>query len=293
MSSPVIYTDLDGTLMDHYSYDSDLAMPTLNSLLKRGIPVIPCTSKTREELRPICSTLGLGGPFIVENGSAVWVPSDWGLNSPKSAVHVDGYWYHVLGLPRAMVRRRLAFLDAEWGNRYQSLSDLTIKQVASITGLDKTAAALAKDRLFCETLVWLGTSADREAFAQQVQSLEMRCVAGGRFVHVLASGGKAEAMHWLHEKIKSELLMDAVSVAAGDACNDIEMMEAADFALVVRSPVHDPPRPKRSEGLVISDAVGPAGWAEGIEALIERIEEENGIGRLLSERDDHNAPQFG
>jgi len=46
---------------------------------------------------------------------------------------------------------------------------------------------------------------------------------------------------------------------------------------------------RRRGGLVISDIAGPAGWAEGMEALIERVEEEEDRDRLLSKRHDHNA----
>ena len=67
------------------------------------------------------------------------------------------------------------------------------------------------------------------------------------------------------------------------------MLEVTDLALLVRSPGSEPPKPKRQGGLVISDAMGPAGWAEGIEALIARVEEEEDRGRLLSKRHDHNA----
>ena len=47
MSSAVIYTDLDGTLLDHHTYSFDAARSTIAALSERGIPVIPCTSKTR------------------------------------------------------------------------------------------------------------------------------------------------------------------------------------------------------------------------------------------------------
>jgi predicted mannosyl-3-phosphoglycerate phosphatase (HAD superfamily) len=190
-----------------------------------------------------------------------------------------------------MIRRQLAILNIEWGNRYQSLCDLSDKQVAAVTGLDLESAARAKQRQHSETLVWLGTPADRNAFAAQVEALDMRCVEGGRFVHVLASGGKAEAVSWLHHKMRRERpdLERARSLSAGDAENDVEMLEVTDFALLVRSPVNEPPTVRRRGGLVISDIAGPAGWAEGMEALIERVEEEEDRDRLLSKRHDHNA----
>jgi predicted mannosyl-3-phosphoglycerate phosphatase (HAD superfamily) len=137
----------------------------------------------------------------------------------------------------------------------------------------------------------LGTPADRKAFAAQVEALDMRCVEGGRFVHVLASGGKAEAVSWLHHKIRRERpdLERARSLSAGDAENDVEMLEVTDLALLVRSPVNQPPTVRRRGGLVISDIAGPTGWAEGMEALIARVKEEEDRDRLLSKRHDHYA----
>ena len=291
MSRAVIYTDLDGTLLDHHTYAFSEAQPTLTALLERGIPIIPCTSKTRAETLNLMQTMGIDGPMIVENGAAIWVPLDWGLERPAGSDSDAHAWCHSFGLSRGMIRRQLAILNIEWGNRYQSLCELSDRQVAAVTGLDLESAARAKQRQHSETLVWLGTPADRNAFAAQVEALDMCCVEGGRFVHVLASGGKAEAVSWLHHKIRRERpdLERARSLSAGDAENDVEMLEVTDLALLVRSPVNEPPTVRRRGGLVISDIAGPAGWAEGMEALIERVEEEEDRDRLLSKRHDHNA----
>ena len=291
MNSAVIYTDLDGTLLDHHTYAFDEALDTIKVLKHRGIPIIPCTSKTRAETLSLMKTMGIDGPMIVENGAAIWVPLDWGLERPEGSDSDAHAWCHSFGLSRGMIRRQLAILNIEWGNRYQSLCELSDKQVAAVTGLDLESAARAKRRQHSETLVWLGTPADRKAFATQVEALGMCCVEGGRFVHVYASGGKAEAVSWLHHKIRRERpdLERARSLSAGDAENDVEMLEVTDLALLVRSPVNEPPTVRRRGGLVISDLVGPAGWAEGIEALIGRVEEEEDRDRLLSKRHDHNA----
>ena len=291
MSGAVIYTDLDGTLLDHHTYAFDEALETIKVLKDRGIPIIPCTSKTRVETVSLMQAMGIDGPMIIENGAAIWVPQDWGLERPAGSASDADAWCHSFGPSRSMIRRQLAILSIEWGNRYQSLCDLSDKQVAAVTGLDLDGAARAKQREHCETLIWLGTPADRKTFAEQVETLDMRCLQGGRFVHVLTSGGKAEAVSWLHHKICRERpgFDGAISLSAGDAENDVEMLEVTDLALLVRSPVNEPPTVRRQGGLVISDTEGPAGWAEGIEALIERVEEEEDRGRLLSKRHDHNA----
>ena len=45
-----VVTDLDGTLLDH-SYSWEPARSTISALKQQGILVIPCTSKTAEEVR--------------------------------------------------------------------------------------------------------------------------------------------------------------------------------------------------------------------------------------------------
>ena len=145
MSMAVVYTDLDGTLLDHYTYAFDEALETIKSLRARGIPIVPCTSKTRAETVSLMQDLELDGPMIIENGAAIWVPDAWGLIRPEGAdddVNARA-WSHCFGPPRGMIRRQLAILNIEWGNRYQSLCELSDKQVMAITGLDAASAARA------------------------------------------------------------------------------------------------------------------------------------------------------
>ena len=66
-----VVTDIDGTLMDH-NYDLTPAISTINWLKTLGIPVIPCTSKTANEVRTLRKEIGLNYPFIVENGGAIY-----------------------------------------------------------------------------------------------------------------------------------------------------------------------------------------------------------------------------
>lgn len=49
-SDTVIFTDMDGTLLDHHTYSFAAAVPTLDKLKTQGTPVIPNTSKTFLEM---------------------------------------------------------------------------------------------------------------------------------------------------------------------------------------------------------------------------------------------------
>ena len=44
----LVFTDLDGTLLDHHSYSHAAALPGLERLRGLEVPVIPVTSKTRD-----------------------------------------------------------------------------------------------------------------------------------------------------------------------------------------------------------------------------------------------------
>ena len=50
MSDMLVFTDLDGTLLDHHDYSYDAALPTLRRLKKANIPLIFNTSKTAAEV---------------------------------------------------------------------------------------------------------------------------------------------------------------------------------------------------------------------------------------------------
>ena len=102
MSSAVIYTDLDGTLLDHHTYAFHEAMETIKGLKDRGIPIIPCTSKTRAETVNLMQAVGIDGPMIIENGAAIWVPQDWGLERPEGSESDADAWCHSFGPSRAV-----------------------------------------------------------------------------------------------------------------------------------------------------------------------------------------------
>ena len=71
------------------------------------------------------------------------------------------------------------------------------------------------------------------AFADQ--ALDLRCLQGARFVHVLGADGKARGQ-LATSKVRAEPdFADAVGISAENADNDIEMLEVTDLALLIRS----------------------------------------------------------
>lgn len=58
-------------------------------------------------------------------------------------------------------------------------------------------------------------------------------------------------------------------IALGDAETDIPMLNAADIAVVVRSPRHEPIEVRGKERTIVTDGVGPIGWNTAVLDLLD------------------------
>ena len=67
MPKVVIYSDLDGTLLDYDSYSFKASAEALDLIRSKNIPLILCTSKTRKEIELYRRQLNNDYPFISEN----------------------------------------------------------------------------------------------------------------------------------------------------------------------------------------------------------------------------------
>ena len=67
----VIFTDLDGTVLNHHNYAYEAVLPLLEQLQLRGVPVILNSSKTLSELEVWQRRLHLHTPMIAENGGVI------------------------------------------------------------------------------------------------------------------------------------------------------------------------------------------------------------------------------
>ena len=74
---PIVFTDLDGTLLDHNTYSYEPAMPALARLAELKVPVVLASSKTRAEMAVFQAELQFGAPMICENGGGIHWPIDW------------------------------------------------------------------------------------------------------------------------------------------------------------------------------------------------------------------------
>ena len=71
----LVFTDLDGTLIDHDTYDWTPAKPAIEALKKFSAGLVLASSKTAAEMGPLRAKIGANRwPAIVENGAGVLPP---------------------------------------------------------------------------------------------------------------------------------------------------------------------------------------------------------------------------
>jgi len=265
----LIATDLDGTLLDHHSYAFDPALPALSLCTEKNIPVIFNTSKTSAESCRLRRRLENHHPFIVENGSAAYIPVGYFEHMPEGCTETDGLWVHRFGKALPDILNALAELNTEHPFNYTGFSDWDAQQVAEHTGLSLQAAGEAKQREYSEPLLWQGDDEQLLLFRSEVEKRGMKLLRGGRFLHVLGDTDKGQAIRWLKRLYEQASSQPLTLVALGDSDNDIDMLQAADIAVIVRSPVREAPLLSSNNRIVHTRGYGPQGWNEAIIQLLD------------------------
>jgi len=265
----LVFTDLDGTLLDHETYAHEPASEALAELAARGIPVIPNTSKTIDEMLVWRTRLALDGPFIVENGSALVLPVDhpeWPIDAATGVRDERGFHVVTFGTTIATIKARLNELDVARRYDCDAFSQLDVAAVAAATGLDLAAATQAKARRFSEPLRWRDDDAALARLVAELAAAGLRAIRGGRFVHVIGDTDKGVALERTARLYAADGAGDVTTIALGDSPNDAEMLNAADIAVVVRNPHASKPSLTRDASLYTS-AAGPGGWQEAFDVL--------------------------
>ncbi|MFW2587986.1 HAD-IIB family hydrolase [Sagittula sp. SSi028] len=257
----IVFSDLDGTLLDHASYSWQAAEPALAQLAKREIPLVLATSKTAAEVERLHSALALGDtPAIVENGAGVY--------RPGQPLQAEG--------DMATIRAALARTPQDLRAHFLGFGDVDAEGVAAMTGLPLDSAAMAKQRMFSEPGQWSGTDAQRLAFVQNLAAQGVSARYGGRFLTLSLGRTKADAMREVCRELGG-----TVTIALGDAPNDTEMLQEADHGVIVRNDhgVGLPTLDGEATGRIRrTDAIGPAGWNEAILALLNELEQDESHG---------------
>ncbi|MBI2685146.1 MAG: HAD-IIB family hydrolase [Acidobacteria bacterium] len=241
----VVFSDLDGTLLDRDTYSFAQAKPAMTHLRARKIPLVLVTSKTRAEVTALREEMGNTDPYIVENGAAVVIPGGADI---------------VMGSTAAAAREALRKASEASGVRVRGFREMPLGEIRARTGLEAKVAELASRREFGEPFVVL--EGDVSLLDAALRAQGFRMTRGGRFFHVLGGCDKGKAALAL-----AAFLNDEDTLGLGDAPNDVVFLREMRRAVIIPSPHLEAMRAALPDAAVAPEA-GPAGWNQAVLDLV-------------------------
>ncbi len=275
----IVFTDLDGSLLDHHGYSHAGATPVLARIRKEGIPLIIVTSKTRAEVEEIRRELGNADPFIVENGGAAFFPQSGPYRFLAAGEEAAGYRRIQFGRSYGEIRDFLAAFKSEGGYRriIKGFGDLELGDIMALTGLDADRAGAAKRREFSEPFLIAGetdaaaAAACLRELAAEAQRQGFEITRGGRFHHLLGAGqDKGRAAAATMETMRGLAGGRITTVGVGDSENDLTMLAAVDIPVLIPHPHRGFPAGAPA-GAVRATRPGSEGWNEAVGKVLDEL----------------------
>jgi mannosyl-3-phosphoglycerate phosphatase len=266
----IIFTDLDGTLLDKETYSFELARPALQMIKQKGIPLVLSSSKTRTEIELYRKELENAHPFVSENGGAVFVPKGYFSFSFPYDRELGEYFVLELGTFYPIILEILDSIKKETGIPIKGFSDLTEEELSSISGLSLGETEFAKKREYDEPFIIEGGEREIETVRRKIEGKGMNYVWGGKFHHILGKNDKGKAVEILKELYENEFFSIS-TVGIGDSLNDIPMLLAVDHPIFLKEKEGISPEIPLKNMLQV-DGTGPQAWNEAILNILSEFQ---------------------
>jgi mannosyl-3-phosphoglycerate phosphatase len=266
----VIFTDLDGTLLDPISYSWKAARSALTVIKKKAIPLVICSSKTRAEIEMIRRSLDNHDPLICENGGGIFIPKNYfGFSFPS---HKETTHYKIieLGAPYAQLRKVLRTVAQQTGVELKGFGDITADEIAAQTGLPIEEAQLAKQREYDEPFILTGNEEQKKHILQLITRLGLHWTRGSRYYHLTGTHDKGKAVKFLADLYKQKD-GKVMTIGLGDSLNDLPMLQVVDYPILVQKPGGQYEESVRLSGLIKAQGIGPEGWRTAVLKLLASV----------------------
>ena len=270
MTTPklVIFTDLDGTLLDRDTYSFSAAKPALHLIRLKNIPLVLSSSKTRAEIEVYRKQLENAHPFVSENGGAVFIPKGTFSFPYPYDKELEEYFVLELGTSHPQIIEALESIKKETGIPIKGFSDLSEKEISSLCGLSVKEAKLAKRREYDEPFLIEGGEKEIEVVRGKIEKKGMSCLWGGRFYHIVGKNDKGKAIEILKELYENQFFSIS-TIGIGDDLNDIPMLLVVDHPILLKG--EDDPSPEKLppvQNLTIVEGTGPEAWNKAILRIV-------------------------
>lgn len=273
----IIFTDLDGTLLDHRTYSYSEAEEALKIIREKKVPLILCSSKTRDEIEVYRKKFSNNEPFISENGGAIFIPEQYkGLKCKFDKID-NGYLVIEIGSEYRILAEIFEKIRKNTSVEIKSLNEFAIDQIVKLTGLNMEEALLATKRGFSLPFIVNGEEKEAKNIKNKILSLGFNYTEGVRFIHLMGSNDKGKAVKILVDIFKrNQPETKIITVGLGDSLNDLPMLEAVDRPFLVKKLSGNYEKRIKVENLIYANGIGPVGWNKAVLSLFNTQKKDKG-----------------
>ncbi len=262
----LVFTDLDGTLLDSLSYSYAASLRGIELLRERGAALVLVSSKTLPEMEPLHRELSLDSPLVFENGGGIAYPK-------KRISGRNRFRVEISGLSAEELAVRLRSFEDLIGHPTRTIFQMSVKEISEATGLNKESVERARMRRASLPFILPGvggiTPERMERINKKARREGLVFTRGDRFFHVSSrDSNKGEAVKRIMAYYrKGSGGASIVSLGIGNSENDIPMLKAVRHPYLVR----------KSGGsfvetgldCTVTEAAGPAGFTEAVESFFQ------------------------
>jgi mannosyl-3-phosphoglycerate phosphatase len=249
-----VFTAVDGTLLDSRTFEAGESRATIQRLLAAGIPVVPMSVMTLDELAPIAASLGLQTAMVIEAGGAIarWKDGAWDVEPCGPPVET--------------------FLDVITDIEDRSGADLLVysamehSAAAKVSGRSGEMLQASTRRAFSEPFVI--ENGDLEAVRRAAEEIGFSVRRGRRFLHLCRQCDEGEAFSRLREELQCE-----IAIGVGGSLVDAEFLLRTEIPIVIpdASGDVDPDLLARVPAARVAPAPAPLGWATAVEEALRTV----------------------
>ena len=258
----LIFTDLDGSLLDRDTFKFDEIKDYIRQLISKGIFIIPNTSKTEEEILEFNSDLGSSLPFISENGSSINGLNLLNKDLPQELI-LSREKEILLEIFKKTVSPNLQ-------NKCKWLSEMDTRNQSLILGLEHKKLKMALDRKFTLPFIFNGNKNQKKELSKIIKNKGLFLQEGGRVIHLTDRVNKAKALK-VFVRFYKKNNKNVKTIAVGDNYNDLDMLKTSDFPCLVfndKFTLDEIP----INNLITTNKPSPEGWADVIKMALVKIQ---------------------
>lgn len=261
----IIFTDLDGTLLDHHTYSYHDAEDALAQVKKQKASLVLCSSKTKEEIEVYRKRLSNSEPFVVENGGAIYIPKGC-RNLTDRFDHEDSdYFIIIIGAEYQKLVDVFGKIKSKTGANTKGINEFTLDEFIQLTHLQRKEAVLAMKREYTLPFVVYGGVEEVKAIKNEIALSGLHYTEGAKFMYLMGANDKGKAVRILVDFFKRNYSGGEITtVGIGDSLNDLPLLEAVDRPFLVKKVSGDYDERIRVKNLVLADGIGPVGWNKAV-----------------------------